>query len=232
MAERMSQFWRGVLLFGKGMEENARDFALSQLMSQLSSFLQGREFCYVQSEEAFVKVDGDLAWKFSIGLSSYVERFDIRPMASVRHEQVERLFHRVSGAPEIVKQRSATVLWQWALEKRIPKPSSFMVERSSQAIRAVEFAEHFFLKWVAPFFGEHSSLINISNSFNDGQRILRAKYVTDWFEMLGRAIIAANLANRDDYEMLKKDYRQALQRRTSMHPVGSFDALVRVLEEG
>lgn len=226
----MSRFWRAVLLFGKGMEEDEKDAALKHYISQLIPWFRNRGFTYRRAEQRFVRAEGDVIWKFGIGLSLYADRFDIRPMGCVRHDQVERIFHRISESPEQVQSGSATVLWSWAVEKRTPRPNVFMVERRAQAQSAVAFTEHFFRKWVEPFFREHSDLQSISDSFNGRGAILRAEHVIDWFDLLGRAIIAAKLAKRGDYDALKKQYRQALERRQSAHRLSSFDALIQVLE--
>jgi hypothetical protein len=130
-----------------------------------------------------------------------------------------------------VKRDSGTVLWHWALEKRTPKPHSFTVDRSSRVTAGVAFSTDFFLEWVEPFFQEHSDLADVSNSFNDGRRVLHAKLATDWFDLLGRALIAAKLTKRGEYDALKKEYRRAFETRKSMHPLSSFDALIRVLDE-
>jgi hypothetical protein len=123
------------------------------------------------------------------------------------------------------------VLWSWALETRTPRRTSFTVERKKQALQAVEFTEHFFSKWVEPFFREHSDLEAISDSFNDGGAILRAQHFMDWFDLLGRALIAARLTRRGDYDVLKNEYRRAFEARKSSHPLSSFDTLIRVLDE-
>jgi hypothetical protein len=231
MAERMSKFWRAVLLFGKGMEKEEKDAAFSQFLSQLRPFFQTKGFQFRHSGDSFrfVKVEGDFTWSFELGVSHHPGRFEIRPMACIRHEQIEQIFHRVSGAPESVKKGSATVLWTWA--KRTPNPNSFMVERMVKTQKAVAFTEKFFTKWVGQFFSENSDLQAISNSFNTGRAILRAEYFTDWFDLLGRALIAAKLAKRGDYDDLKNEYRRAFETRKSSHPQSSFDALIRVLDE-
>lgn len=227
----MSKFWRAVLLFGKGMEKEEKDAAFSQFLSQLRPFFESKGFPFRHSGDSFefVKIEGDLTWRFELGVSHHPDSFWIKPMACIRHEQIERIFHRVSGAPESVKNNSATVLWTWA--KRTPRPNSFTVERKKQALQAVEFTEHFFTKWVEPFFREHSNLEAISDSFNDGCAILRAKYFTDWFDLLGRALIAAKLTKRGDYDALKNEYRRAFEARKSSHPLSSFYALIQVLDE-
>jgi hypothetical protein len=232
MAERMSKFWRAVLLFGSGMEEEEKAAALAQFITEVRRFFEAKGFTYNKAYQAFKRKEGDLIWTFGLGFSFYPDAYTVRPAASVRHEQIERLFHRVSCAPESVQRDSATVLWQRALEKRIPKPNSFSVDRASQVPRAVSFTERFFTKWVEPFFSAHSSLEDIDRSFNEKRALLRAKFVTDWFEMIGRAIIAAKLAHRPDYEDLKRDYRRALVKHWSQFPdrEASFVALIHVLD--
>lgn len=233
MAERMSKFWRAVLLFGKGMEKEEKDAAFSQFLSQLRPFFQMKGFQFRHSGDSFrfVKVEGDFTWSFELGVSHHPDSFSIKPAAGIRHEQIERILHRVSDAPETVQKGSVTVSWGRALEKRIPKPNSFEVERMVQTQKAVTFTEHFFTKWVEQFFRENSDLQAISNSFNTGRAILRAEYFADWFDLLGRALIAAKLTKRGDYDDLKNEYRRAFETRKSSHPLSSFDALIRVLDE-
>lgn len=214
------------------MEEGDKEAALTQFSSRLIPWFQSKGFVYRRAEESFVRVEGDMSWKVGPGLSLYPDRFEIRPMACVRHEQVERIFHTVSDAPEQIQKASATVLWSWAVEKRTPKPNSFIVERSSQVLSAGTFTQHFFKKWVEPFFQEHSNLNLISESFNDSRAILRAKHFVDWFDLLGRALITARLTERADYEILKDEYRRNFAAGQSSHPLSSFDALIRILGEG
>ena len=130
-----------------------------------------------------------------------------------------------------MQRDSGTVLWHWARKKQTPKPHSFTVDRSSRVTAGVEFSTHFFLEWVEPFFREHSDLAAISNSFNDGRRVLDAKLATDWFDLLGRALIVAKLTKRRDYDALKNQYRRAFETRQSSCPLSSFDVLIRVLDE-
>jgi hypothetical protein len=233
MAERMSRFWRAILLFGKGMEKVEKGAAFSQYLSRLRPIFQTKGFQFTHSGDSFrfVKIEDDFTWSFELGISHRPDSFCIKPMAGIRHEQVERIFHRVSGAPETVQKGSVTVTWGRALEKRIPKPFSFEVERMAQTQKAILFTEHFFTKWVDQFFSDNSDLQAISNTFNNGRSILRAEYFTDWFDLLGRALIAAKLTKRGDYDALKNEYRRAFQTRKSSHPLSSFDALIRVLDE-
>lgn len=233
MAKRMSKFWRAVLLFGKGMEKEEKDAAFSQFLSQLRPFFQTKGFQFRHSGDSFrfVKVEGEFTWSFELGISHHPDSFWIKPAAGIRHDQIERIFHRFSGAPETVQEGSATVSWGRALEKRIPKPNSFEVERMGQTQKAVVFTEHFFTKWVEQFFSENSDLQAISNTFNIGRAILRAEYYTDWFDLLGRAIIAAKLAKRTDYDILKSEYRRAFEMRQSSRPLSSFDALIEMLDK-
>jgi hypothetical protein len=233
MAEQMSKFWRAVLLFGKGIEKEEKDGAFSQFLSQLRPFFQTKGFQFRHSGDGFrfVKVQGDFTWSFELGVSHQPDSFRVKPAAGIRHEQIERIFHRVSGAPETVQNGSVTVAWGRALEKRIPKPYSFEVERLVQTQKAVVFTENFFTKWVEQFFNENSNLQAISNTYNNGRSILRAEYFTDWFDLFGRALIAAKLAKRGDYDALKNEYRRAFETRQSMHPLSSFDALIRIVDK-
>jgi hypothetical protein len=231
MAEKLSKFWRAVFLFGKGMDEQEKAIAISALTEDLQQFLEPRGFTYAKAYQAFRRNDGDLRSSFGLNLFVHADSFTIRPSAAIRHESVERLFHQISDAPETVQRDSGTVLWSWALEKQVPKPHSFTVDRSSQVPAGVEFSKRFFVAWVEPFFREHSTLVGIANSFNDDQRVLRSKVVADWFGLLGRALIEAKLAKRPDYDDLKNAYRRAFETRQSSCPLSSFDALIRVLDE-
>jgi hypothetical protein len=213
------------------MEEEDRDAAVERFRSELFPWFQDRGYAYWRTEELFARVEGDMSWRFGLGLSVYPDCFETRPMASIRHEQVERIFHHVSGASESVQKGSVTVPWGRAVERRTPKPNSFTVERGGQAQRAVAFTEHFFTKWVEPFFREHSDLKAISNSFNHNRAILRAKHFIDWFDLLGGALISAKLARRDDYDDLKQVYRRAFATRQTSHSLSSFDTLIEVLEK-
>lgn len=231
MAQQLSKFWRTVLFFGKGMEEDEKSAAITALAEGLQRFFGPRGFTYAKAYQAFRKKDGDLRFSFGLNLFLHADSFTIRPLAAIRHDAIERIFHRASGAPDTVQRDSGTVLWHWALGKRTPKPHSFTVDRSSRVTAGVEFSTQFFLEWVEPFFREHSDLVAISNSFNDGRKVLQTALATDSFDLLGRALIAAKLTRRGDYDALKSEYRRAFERRKSSHPLSSFDALVRVLEE-
>lgn len=231
MAQEISKFWRTVLFFETGMEEDEKSAAIAALTERLQRFFEPRGLVYAKAYEAFRKKGGDLRFSFGLNLFLHADSFTVRPLAAIRHDAIEDIFHRASGAPDTVKRDSGTVLWRWALEKRTPKPHSFTVDRSSRVTAGVEFSTDFFLKWVEPFFQEHSDLVAISNSFNDGRRVLHAKFTTDWFDLLGRALIAAKLAMRGDYNVLKNEYRRAFETRKSSHSLSSFDALIRVLDE-
>jgi hypothetical protein len=231
MAQGISKFWRTVLFFGKGMEEDEKSAAIASLTEGLQLFFEPRGFTYAKAHQAFRKKDGDLRFSFGLNLFLHADSFTIRPLAAIRHEAIERIFHLTSGAPDTVQRDSGTVLWHWALEKRTPSPHSFTVDRSSRVADGVEFSTHFFLEWVEPFFREHSDLAAISNSFNDGRRVLHAEAAPDCFNLLGRALIAAKLAKRGDYDALKNEYLRAFETRKSSHPLSSFGALIRGLDE-
>lgn len=231
MAEGISKFWRTVLFFGKGMEEREKASAIAELIAGLRPFFERREFKYAKPYQAFRRTKGDLQWSFGLGFFVHPDAFTIRPAAAVRHDTIERIFHQVSGAPETVQRDSVTVSWDWPLEKVTPKPWTFTVDRRSQLPTATKFTQNFFVKWVEPFFREHSDLAAISSSYNDNQRILCARVVPDWFDVLGRALIAARLAERSDYDVLKREYQRALANRKSSYPADSFDALVGILAD-
>jgi len=231
MAQELSKFWRTVLFFGKGMEEDEKSAAISALMGGLQRYFEPTGFTYAKAYQAFRKKDGDIRFSFGLNLFLHADSFTIRPLAAIRHDAIERIFHQTSGEPDTVQRDSGTVLWHWALEKRTPKPHSFTVDRSSRVAAGVEFSTHFFLEWVEPFFREYSDLVAISNSFNDGRRVLHTELPTDCFDLLGRALIAAKLTKRGDYDALKNEYRRAFETRKSSHPLSSFDALIRVLDE-
>jgi hypothetical protein len=228
----MTKFWRMVLLFGRGMEEPEKAAAIAKLISDLQAHFKAEGYTYDKSWQGFVKKDGDLSFLFSLNLFVHPDAFTIRPRGAIRHDTIEGIFHRVSGAPDTVKKLSGTVLWNRALERRVPKPDSFTVDRVSQLSAAVSFTKGFFTNWIEPFFRANTSLNAISDGFNQNANILNAKIVTDWFEMLGRATIAAKLAKRDDYETLKRKFREVLRTAKSAHPNArsAFDSLVEILD--
>ena len=191
MSTRMSQLLRKVLLFGQGMDQRDKAAAIANLIAGLRPFFETRGFKYEKTHQAFVKQTNALSWSFGLGLFVHPDAFTITPVGSVRHEQVEQIFWRVALSPDAFQRDSATVLWSWALEKHTPKPHCFTVDRTSKVSLGVSFVERFFTSWAEPFFREHCDLAAISNSYNDGRNILRAKFITDPFEMLAKALIAA-----------------------------------------
>jgi len=233
MAEEMSKFWRRVLLFGAGMEESEKARAIGEFLAAIKPRMENRGFAYDKPYHAFRIKAGEISRYFGLGFSFGACALLLHPSASIRHETIEQLFHRVSNAPAAVQRDSGTVSWQWALQKKVPKPNSFSVDRLSKVKKGVEFTERFFVKWVEPFFGDHSNLEAIDRSLNDGRAILRAKFIPDWFEMLGRALIAAKLAGRSDYEALKQEYRRSLRKHGTQYPNPEklFDALAQILDQ-
>ncbi len=200
MQKGISKFLRAVLLFGEGMDEDEKKTAIAELISKSQPFFESKGFIYAKAYQAFKKRIGDFEWSFALNFFVHGDSFAITPKAGLRHDAIEKIFHQVSGAPDTVQQDSGTVLWPWALQKITPKPHSLTISRRSQVQAGIDFIEKFFNRWVEPFYREHCDLGAISNSYNDNRRILHAKYVTDWFEMLGRAIIAAKLTSRADYD--------------------------------
>lgn len=232
MERGMSKFWRAVLLFGQGMEEKEKRAAIAQFIAGLRPFFEPKGFAYAKPYQAFRRKSEDLQWDFALNLFVHADAFTISPLAGVRHDAIERIFHEVSGAPETVQRDSATVLWSWTLNRRPPRRRAFTVDRRSKVPAGVEFTAQFFVKWVEPFFREYGSLAGIDAGLNGGRAILQTRYVTDWFDMLGRALIAARLVGRADYEALKEEYRQVVGQHRSLHPapVKSFDALAQILD--
>jgi hypothetical protein len=178
------------------------------------------------------KTESDITFSFAVGLDVHLESFFLRPAASIRHEVVERVFHRVSGDSHTVQRHSVSLGWDWALRRRQPRHWQYLVERRSQVLKAVQFTQRFYVKWVEPFFDECATLRDIDKSFNETQAVLRIKNPYDWFELLARALIVAKLAGRQDYKTLKDAYRAHLCRHKSLRAdaVACFDRLAGLLE--
>lgn len=228
-----SKFWRMLLLFGQGLEKEEKRWATSELIGRLSANLKPKGLEYENSCEAFRNYLPEVTCNFSLGISAKYDAITLTPAASIRHEAIERLFHTASLAPDSVQRHSVTIPWQRSLERRTPKPASFTIDRISKLERGVAFVEVFLSQWAEPFFSENSDLIKIDKGFNDNRAVLRSKVVYDWFEMLGRAIIAAKLVGRVDYEALTHEYRKHLRDHGSLtpDPVKAFDALIARLEQ-
>lgn len=237
MGDRINRFLNMLLLFGKGLGEREKSQLIAELINRVGDSLKGDGFEYQRCDQAFQRrceENGGVTLMLSLGMTGFTESVGVRPMASIRFEVIEDLFHRVCGADPVLQRGTQTVLWQWAGETLGFKTKQLTITRSSELNRAVEFVLKFYRVEAKTFFEQFGTLGAVDKAFNENTAILRSKMVPDWFESLARALIVAKLVGRANYEDIGNRYRNALLNRDSSHSnaIELFDRLALILEEG
>jgi hypothetical protein len=212
----MKTFLEKILFFGKGLNEQEKRRVISVLIDNCSKLLRDEGFRYDKRLQCFKRREGEFTYFFSMGITSRSVTVELKPILSIRHDTVEKIYSSLLEESQQPNLGEMTVLGQWFLETMNSKPIEWTINRYSDVDWCFQKLTEFWENRGRPFFMEHNSIVKLNDSYNQNRRVLKARLVPDWFSMLAKALIVAKLAKHPNFAELCQEYRAALGK----HPVG------------
>jgi hypothetical protein len=191
------------------------------LLDKLSEMLLPFEFVLVRRMDWFKRKEGSTTLVYQLAFYKSGLGYTVAPAIAVRLEEVERIFHLVSGYEPQYQKSSSTI--NPTIEELVKAKAGYEYGLyTPEDINLVaEKLFDVFKKIALPFLETHSSLASIDGFLNDVPK----NYTVSLREY--RGIIVAKLNKRENYEQLAEIYKHSLD----SYYLADYERLLTILAE-
>lgn len=192
------------------------------LLAALTPAMSARGFRWRGSDEWFHRrVDG-VEHRLQLLSVDRPPTVDIEPQLMVRHDLVERIFHRTSGYPPDARDDTPTVGGD--LHALVPGTPQRLEIRPDGDVRAAAARLTDALPAIERYWLRFSDLAEVDRDLNDDRRRPAANRPLPWLRC-STGLVAARLVGRPDYDGCEADYRRLLAVDNDGFYLGRFEAL-------
>jgi hypothetical protein len=189
--------------------------ALQPAMSQRGLHWRGRDDWF------FRRVDG-VQHRVQLLSVDHPPAVDVEPQLMVRHDLVERIFHRTSGYSAGTQADTPTVGGD--LHALVPgTPGRLEIGPDGDVTAAVDQLTAA-LPEIERYWARYSDLPEIDRDLNEDRHRPAANRPLPWLRC-STGLIVARLVGRGDYDACENDYRQLLATNNAGFYLGRFEAL-------
>ena len=201
-----------------------------EVFEALSPTLKEHNFLLRRSKDRFVRQRGDITDMFQLVCLDAKPGLRIQPHVGVRLEQVENLFHQISGFEPKYQKDTLTFGSSIGIFKTGDSRScEFLLESKSMVGSTIELISQVFTEFALPYFQQWGSLIAIDAELNNKPNERTHHRPLGW-EKCSTGIIAAKLVGRANYDSLVTFYTERMTQDNKGFYLRKFQALKELLE--
>jgi len=194
----------------------------SALVAALRPTMSARGFGWQERHEWFRRRAGGVQHILQLVSVDHPPVVDIEPQLMVRHDLVERIFHRTSGYPPQNQPDTPTVGGDLH-ELVAGAPKRFVLGVDGDVHAAAQWLTDA-LPRLEEYWARFSALAEIDRDLNDDPRRPPPNRPLPWLRC-STGLTVARLVQRSDYDQLEAEYRRQLAIDNNGFYLGPFNAL-------
>lgn len=197
------------------------------LFEKLSALLLPYDFVLFRRMDWFQRKEDSTTQMYRLDFYSGIGGYTVAPSVAVRNEEVERIFHRVSGFEPKYQKLTPTI---WVTIKDLTKSTpgcEYDLQTSDDIDSVAEIFFTYFKDVAFPFLKKNSSLNAVDKLLNDDPK--KDSIYDSFYLRCYHGVIVAKLNNRSDYQQIAEIYRQALASFEDGYYLADYERLLEVL---
>ncbi|MBK8811929.1 MAG: hypothetical protein IPN69_14530 [Acidobacteria bacterium] len=194
-----------------------------ELIERLGEKLGESGFRLLRLLNSFIK-KGEPKQIYTLYFTDRYEGYEVDPVFGLRFEEVENLFHRVSGFEEKYKKDTHTVTVSIENLTKNPDFGNLFIKRNGPIDEMFDILYRAFVEFGLPFFDANRTLSDVDRLINSRPEPISIYGFEDY--MCYRGIVVAKLADNPRYAELVEIYRKKVE---DFYRPG-FESLVEILE--